>query len=486
MQRGKAIVFMAKKKKKKGTGQTAPLSPERYIREKARLLPVDRCLVNADWKDAGLADVIVIRRHTNGHFTLGAFLVDTFCRGVYDSFYKFNIDEEELEDMLDRIADHGQEMIEVGYAEAHNIVFGAIEFADEAGIKPCKEFALTQYLLEEDTDDVPLIEYDFGKEGKHWLFAHSNLEASRYLPAMKKALGNNYEVTIVDDDDDDDMEEDYDDHFPDEGPDGEYSYEHPEYPSQIELKHPWVQDLLTTPEKEILTKDEIDRLLALPHDELRHDLEQMALYEMGRNANGEYSEPYNPVISHVLLLLGEVGDEGSLDVALEVMRQDDEFRDYHICDGSEYIIIPPLYQLAKHNLRRLLDYLKEPGLYTYFRGDAIEAMLTVAERSEPERRTEIIGYAREFISFLIAHRDDPKSMDGTVAGLLCSELVDLGATELLPDIEALFATGRVVTGVCGTLSCIRRDIRRPRYKESPEPYDVYKLYEEMDKAFGNK
>lgn len=43
------------------------------------------------------------------------------------------------------------------------MIFGAIAFAEEAGITPSNSFELTQYLLEEDTEDVPLIEYDYGK-----------------------------------------------------------------------------------------------------------------------------------------------------------------------------------------------------------------------------------------------------------------------------------------------------------------------------------
>ena len=37
-------------------------------------------------------------------------------------------------------------------------------------------------MLEEDDDKIPLIEYEYGKDGKHTLVAHSGLEASRYLP----------------------------------------------------------------------------------------------------------------------------------------------------------------------------------------------------------------------------------------------------------------------------------------------------------------
>ena len=59
--------------------------------------------------------------------------------------------------------------LECSYEEAHNLVWGSIAYAEEAGIAPDKSFRLTQYILDEETDDVPLIEYEYGKDGKHFL-----------------------------------------------------------------------------------------------------------------------------------------------------------------------------------------------------------------------------------------------------------------------------------------------------------------------------
>lgn len=484
---------MAKKKKKVNGGAVQPMSPQRYIREKARLLPIGRCYVTSDWQNSGTCMVMVTRCHPTGTLTVGFYLVDMFCRGVYDAFYQFSIDEYEFENMKDHYSGLHENLEEVEYAVAHNIIYGAIEFAEEAGIEPCKDFALASYILDEDTDDVPLIEYDFGREGKHWLMVHSELEASKYLPAMKRTLGDDYEVTIASDDDyDDDYDDDdegYDDTdimpFGEDGIESDYAYQHPEYPSSVELHHQWLQDLFTNPDNDNLSKDDIDRVLALPHDELRHDLEQMALFEMGRNANGEYSDPYNPVLTHVLLFLGEVGDDGSLDVVLEIMRQDSEFREYHICDAASYMLNPTLYRLSKHNLRRLLSFLEEPGLYTYYRVDVLKTLISDAEYYEPERRDEIIGYAHEFAEFLLANIDNSKIMDGTVAAFLCCYLLDIHAEELMPDIEALYATDMVVKGVCGRIESVREQMKLGARIEEPVPFDIYNIYEELRKTFGH-
>lgn len=46
------------------------LSPENYIRKKARSLPIYECKVNTDWQAEGIAQVIVSRKHINGNVTV--------------------------------------------------------------------------------------------------------------------------------------------------------------------------------------------------------------------------------------------------------------------------------------------------------------------------------------------------------------------------------------------------------------------------------
>lgn len=69
-------------------------------------------------------------------------------------------------------------MVEIPYEVAHNLIYGSIEFAEEAGIEPVDAWDITQYILEEDDDNVPLIEYQWGLNGMHYLLAEDRL---RYL-----------------------------------------------------------------------------------------------------------------------------------------------------------------------------------------------------------------------------------------------------------------------------------------------------------------
>lgn len=192
---------MASNKKKKSNhgGVTAKsFSPEQYIRTRVRVLPIDRCYIGKQCWDIGTATVVVMRRHPQGTFTIGMYLVDLYCRGVYDAFYRFSVEADEMEEILDSFLNRTESPLEpVSYAEAHNIIYGANAFAEEAGIEPCKEWNLVRYILEEDTDDIELIDYEFGKNGRHILMVGTRLEASRYIPTLDEHLGKgNYEVYI--------------------------------------------------------------------------------------------------------------------------------------------------------------------------------------------------------------------------------------------------------------------------------------------------
>ena len=138
------------------------LSPENYIKTKARTLPLYKCYVNDEWKESGMANIIITRKHITGNVTFGVYLVDLFALGTKDTFWNFNQTSAVLSAILDRA-----NFIEIDYNLAHNIIYGANEYAVENGFKIHKDFtSLTQYILEPDDEKIPLIDVEFGKDGK--------------------------------------------------------------------------------------------------------------------------------------------------------------------------------------------------------------------------------------------------------------------------------------------------------------------------------
>jgi len=200
-----------KRKNKKAKQQPARLSPPKYIKTKGRGLPVYDCRVSEEWQAMGLATVVIARQQPSGNLIMGVYLVDTMCLGVKDTFYEFNITSYEYKDLLSGM-EIGQILSEVDYTLAHNIIYGAIDFAEEYGFTPHKDFAITQYLLEEDHEaKVPFIELDFGNEGVPVLFVKAGMNPNKYIAQLNQSAGEgNYEVVYQegghkwDDEDDDD------------------------------------------------------------------------------------------------------------------------------------------------------------------------------------------------------------------------------------------------------------------------------------------
>lgn len=150
---------------KKGN-KTAMLSPENYIRQRARSLPLYECRINSDWKESGLASIVVARCHTNGNITACSYLVDTYCLGVKDSVFFFSRSEQEYQELIEYYNEQFQ-FDTVDYALVHNIILAAEEYAEDLGFVPCKSYQqTTRYMLEEDNDDIELMEIECGKDGQ--------------------------------------------------------------------------------------------------------------------------------------------------------------------------------------------------------------------------------------------------------------------------------------------------------------------------------
>jgi hypothetical protein len=178
------------------------LSPENYIRNRSRSLPVYECLVSPEWKETGMTHVVVSRSHTNGNITACIYLVDLYCLGVKDCFYLFNASMEYYREKIE-----AYRFEQISYALAHNIIYSAVAFAEEFGFKPYKDFtSITRFMLDEDTEDVELIEIECGKNGKPMYVCgpyDDRKKAEAIIAQLERAAGKgNYDYILPGSDDD--------------------------------------------------------------------------------------------------------------------------------------------------------------------------------------------------------------------------------------------------------------------------------------------
>lgn len=468
------------KKKPKQSSQL--LSPEKYIKTKARSLPIGECLIRSKWQERGMGEVIIPRIHKSGNTTVGIFLLDTFCLGLKNSMYKFNMLPEDYEELLSNL--YYQDNYDViSYEEAHNLIYGAIEYAEELGLQPEKTFSVTQYILEEDTEEIPLIEYEFGKNGMPLLITSTRFEANKYIPALEKNIGpDNFDVYIREED------EDFPDDYGNDYTRTEYAYNYPDYPQALSLHHTELEDLFLQEYMYSLPKEKIDLFLSFPNDTLIADLEQIILVEIGKSIDlteeDLFKEAEHSAVMHCLFLLGELKAEKSLNTVLEVMRQDALFIDFQFGDTVAEILPLTLYYTGRNQLPVLFDYVKEPGLHPFVRTYVFTAIAFIAI-NEPTRRDEVIEWFRNVIHFYIENVYNPEVYDGNLAGMMMNDLIDMKAKELLPEIKQLFDMGQVNEIEAGDYESISEEMNSDISSLSEyKLLTIYERYEEYKAQWG--
>jgi hypothetical protein len=200
-----------KKKKKKPSAPQQQMSPTKYITSgRARLLPLHQCWISADWKETGICTILIQRKHKTGNITFGTYLVDTYCLGLKNTAAVFSKAEYEVEGYLSQIFQAHGGKIPIDYVLAHNIIYGAIAYAEDLGFKPEKDWAISQFILEEDTEDIELINVEFGMDGKPCFVSGPYDDVAKITARLNKSVGEGNYTYIHSLHNDFDFDGDYD------------------------------------------------------------------------------------------------------------------------------------------------------------------------------------------------------------------------------------------------------------------------------------
>lgn len=476
-----------KKNKKKG-GTQAKISPERYMRERVRTLPIGKCYINPNWEENGMAHIIVTRNRAGGNIVYASFLIDTFCLGVKDAEYAINLTPEDLEDTLKHFRST-HDMEEIEYVKVHNLIYGAIEFAEEGGINPVKEFTTASYALSEDTDDIPIIEYEYGKDGKHFLIIGEDGKERKYLKTLLDHLGDQIDYVDLAEMQDYEESDGMRDLFEEKErhPSEIYSYVHPEYPKEPKVKNQFIADALLDPKNyDDLPKEIIKHILTLPEDEAAEDISNVALYTIGKTyeaiENDTIGDPEEGSLIHTVILLTQLQSEKGLPALLEIIRQSEKFMDFHFGDLGEELIPMAISASTTDNPTAIESYLYEPGLYNFNRAMASEALIITAMLN-PEKRQEVVEIFRRLLVSMKERLPERIGCDATFAGFVISYLIDLEAKELIPEVKEVFATDCVDKSIAGDCEEVIEQIEHNLYPRKYEMPTVQEQYEYV-KSFG--
>jgi hypothetical protein len=172
--------------------------------------PVEACYLNADWKEQGLARIVVTRSQENGKAMVGAFLVDIFCLGVKNTFCNEGLTRTQIEDELLPGFYQTEEPTRVGINYAKEIICGAVDYAKSLGFEPHPDFELSRHVLgNEEFSRTRSLTFG-GPKGKPLYIAGPDDDAASVLRKLRGRLGDKGFEYITPEDDWEAVEEDED------------------------------------------------------------------------------------------------------------------------------------------------------------------------------------------------------------------------------------------------------------------------------------
>jgi hypothetical protein len=172
--------------------------------------PVEACYLNADWKEQGLARIVVTRSQENGKIMVAAFLVDTFCLGVKNAFCNEGLGRRQIEAQLLPGYYQNEEPTRVGINYVKEIIYGAVDYARGLGFDPHPDFELSRHVLgSEEIGRTRNLTFG-GPEGKPLYVAGPDDDAAMVLRKLHKGLGENGFNFITREEDWEAVEEDED------------------------------------------------------------------------------------------------------------------------------------------------------------------------------------------------------------------------------------------------------------------------------------
>ena len=152
--------------------------------------PVRDAFIGPELFEDGMGPVVITRDLTDGQVAIGVFLVDVYCLGVKNAFFRL-ASELDYDDDIARVrGPQGMDKVEPGCAR--KLVEGAVAYARDLGFVPHPDFREAGMVLGDiDGSDCPET-FTFGKDGKP-LFVRGPHDSSsrikRILAQLRRRCG---------------------------------------------------------------------------------------------------------------------------------------------------------------------------------------------------------------------------------------------------------------------------------------------------------
>jgi hypothetical protein len=158
--------------------------------------PVVRALVAEELWDEGIGYLLIAREEPDGQLVFASFLVDVYCLGVKDAFWRPGTRKEFQE--LVRQMDEMRTMVPIAPECLAKIVKGAVDYARPFGFSPHPDYHHASKLLEGIDPAACPETFEFGREGRPFYFRGPNesVAQAQAIATRVRAAGGDYIIQM--------------------------------------------------------------------------------------------------------------------------------------------------------------------------------------------------------------------------------------------------------------------------------------------------
>jgi len=178
---------------------------------KGKLAPLERCLINEKaaqrllepkkkgWFGlrrrseekpdgvGGLAQIFVTRIDGN-QYLVASYLVDYWCLGIKDALGPRKLSRTKYDTMVDKAySQFQQDSREITLEQAQSILFGAVEYSQNLGLKPHRDWPKAKAHLGQPSEN--LLSIEFGRKGKPYYVSGPYDNSDKIVAALRETVG---------------------------------------------------------------------------------------------------------------------------------------------------------------------------------------------------------------------------------------------------------------------------------------------------------
>jgi hypothetical protein len=152
--------------------------------------PIYECKVPKGLFETGIGNIVFSRQLPSGRIGVAVFLLDVFCLGVKDAFYRL-VDRGEYARIIEKL-DRTEPLEEIDPACARKLIEGGVEYAQRLNLRPHPDYKAAQKIFGDiDASDCPR-SFEYGHDGKPFYVAGPNdtpAKSRQIISLLEKQCG---------------------------------------------------------------------------------------------------------------------------------------------------------------------------------------------------------------------------------------------------------------------------------------------------------